>query len=309
MKRLILILATVAIFMGAAAPAVLAADPSRRDGPVLMAFNGNVTVPAGEQADVVLVTNGTATIAGDVQNVAVIHGSAVLQTGATLKNVFVADGSVTLAAGTTVSGDVRTLDATVTRDPAAVVSGEVRAVDADLVAFGLAIAPAILLLFLGFALVTIVAALALAALAARQVRSAEALIRDEPLETFLFGLGGLILVPLLAILAMVTIIGAPLGLAVLLMVWPAAAFAGYLVAGIWIGEWLLYRNSPTRPDRPYLASVLGLIVLQVAGIVPFIVPIASLFGFGAVLLLAWRTFRGPGSQPVVAPPATQPMGA
>ena len=309
MKRLFIILATVAIFIGTAAPAVLAADPSQRDRPVLMAFNGNVTVPAGEQADVVLVTNGTATIAGDVQNVAVIHGSAVLQTGATLKNVFVADGSVTLAAGTTVSGDVRTLDATVTRDPAAVVSGEVRAVDADLVAFGLAIAPAILLLFLGFALVTIVAALALAALAARQVRSAEALIRDEPLETFLFGLGGLILVPLLAILAMVTIIGAPLGLAVLLMVWPAAAFAGYLVAGIWIGEWLLYRNSPTRPDRPYLASVLGLIVLQVAGIVPFIVPIASLFGFGAVLLLAWRTFRGPGSQPVVAPPATQPMGA
>jgi hypothetical protein len=310
MKRIFLIIASVALLMGLAAPAVLAASPTAtQDKQVVLVFNGDAAVPAGEQADVVLVTNGTATIAGDVQNVVVFHGSAVVQTGATLQNVFVADGSVSLAAGTTVSGDVRTLDATVTQDPAAIVGGEVRAVDADLIAFGLAIAPAIVLFFLGFALVTIVAGLALAALAARQVRSAEALIRDEPLETFIFGLAGLIVVPLVAILAMVTIIGAPLGLALLLMVWPAAAFAGYLVAGIWIGEWLLYRNSATRPDRPYLASVLGLIVLQVAGIVPFVTPIASLFGFGAVLLLAWRTFRRPGPQAVVTPPAAQPMGA
>ena len=199
------------------------------------------------------------------------------------------------------TGDVRTLNATVTQDPAAVVSGEVRSVDADLVAFGLAIAPAIVLLFLGFALVTIVAALALAALAARQVRSAEALIREEPLETFIFGLAGLIVVPLVAILAMVTIIGAPLGFAILFMVWPAAAFAGYLVAGIWIGEWLLYRNSETRPDRPYLASVLGLIVLQVAGIVPFVgadrQPVRVRRRTAARLA---DLPRPPGSQPVVA---------
>ncbi|HLO35818.1 MAG TPA: hypothetical protein VK194_07040, partial [Candidatus Deferrimicrobium sp.] len=179
MKRLFLILATVAILIGAAAPAVLAAGPTvDRNGEVLMAFNGDVTVPTGEQADVVLVTNGTATIAGDVKDVAVFNGDAVIQTGATLQNLFVASGTVTLAAGTTVTGDVRTLNATVTQDPAAVVSGEVRAVDADLIAFGVAIAPAILLFFLGFAVVMIVAGLALAALAARQVRSAEALIRN-----------------------------------------------------------------------------------------------------------------------------------
>ena len=307
MKRLFLIIATVAILMGLAAPAVLAAGPTQPDGEVLMAFNGDITVPAGEQADAVIVTNGTATIAGQVKNVVVINGSAIL-TGATLENVFVTNGTVTLGAGTTVSGDVRTIDATVTQDPTAVVSGSVRAADADLIAFGAAIVPLIVLFMLGFALVTIVAGLALAALAARQVRSAEALISHEPAETFVFGLAGLIVVPLVAILAMVTIIGLPLGLAILLMVWPAAAFAGYLVAAIWIGEWLLYRGDTPRPERPYLASVLGLIVLLVAGIVPFVVPIASLFGFGAVLLLAWRTFMQHGATPVVTPPATQPMG-
>jgi hypothetical protein len=307
MKRIILVIATIALLMGLAAPAVLAAGPTKPAGEVLMAFNGNITVPAGEQAEAVIVTNGTATIAGQVKNVVVVSGSAVLN-GATLENVFVTNGTVTLGPGTTVSGDVRTIDATVTQDPTAVVSGSVRAADADLIAFGAAIVPLLVLFFLGFALVTIVAALALAALAARQVRNAEALISREPVETFIFGLAGLVVVPLAAILMMATIIGLPLGLAILLMVWPAAAFAGYLVAGIWIGEWLLYRGETPRPDRPYLASVLGLIVLQVAGIVPFVVPIASLFGFGAVLLLAWRTFEQHGASPVVTPPAAQPMG-
>jgi hypothetical protein len=53
-----------------------------------------------------------------------------------------------------------------------------------------------------------------------------------------------------------------------------------------------------------------LIVLQIIGLVPFVGVIASLFGFGAVLLMAWRTFRQPSTtQPAPTPPATQPMGA
>ena len=112
---------------------------------------------------------------------------------------------------------------------------------------------------LGLALVTIVSGLALAALAARQVRSAETLMNTEPVLTFVVGVAGLIVIPVVAILAMITIVGAPLGLAILLVVWPAAAVAGYLVAGIWIGEWLLERvGTRERPTRPYLAAVVGL---------------------------------------------------
>ena len=44
-----------------------------------------------------------------------------------------------------------------------------------------------------------------------------------------------------------------------------------------------------------MAAVVGLIVLQIISIVPFVGAIASLFGFGAVLLLAWRTFRQPSA--------------
>ena len=309
MKRLFLVLAAAALFFSLAAPAVLAADPTI-DGSsrVLMAFNGDIAVAPDETVDAVVVTRGTATIRGDVRSLVVIDGKAVLE-GARVESVFVAGGSLAIDATSAVTGDVRTLDATVTTDPAASIGGSITSLDRDLIAAGTILAPAIGLFLLGFALVTIVAGMALAALGARQVRTAEALISREPGTTLLVGLAGLVVIPIVAILAMITVIGAPLGLAILLVVWPAAAYAGYLVAGIWIGEWLLYRGSAERPERPYLAAVVGLVVLQILTVIPFVGAIASLFGFGAVLLMAWRTFRQPTTtQPAVTPPTTQPMG-
>jgi hypothetical protein len=308
MRRIGIVLASFVLAFGLAAP-VLAADPGRTDGPVLMGFNGDITVPAGDQADFVMVTRGTATVAGDVKTVVVIDGTATL-TGATTESVVAIGGKVTIDAASTVSGDVRTLGSTVEVDPAAHIGGSVASLDRDLVAATAVLAPIWLLFILGFVLVTVVAGLALAALAERQVRAAEQLISREAGLTLLVGLAGLVVIPAVAVLAMITVIGAPLGLAILLMVWPAAAFVGYLVAGIWIGEWLLYRGDRPRPQRPYLAAVTGLLILQVISIVPFVGPIASLFGFGAVLLLAWRVFRQPSVTPTTfTPPTTQPIGA
>src|SRR4029078_8422521 len=131
------------------------------------------------------------------------------------------------------------------------------------------VAPAFVLFMLGFALVTLVAGLALAALASRQVRSAESLISREPGQTLLVGIAGLVVIPAVAILSMITVIGAPLGLSILFVVWPAAAYAGYLVAGIFIGEWLLNRNVAERPGRPYLAAIGGVIVLEIIRLLSF----------------------------------------
>jgi hypothetical protein len=310
MKRLALVFATAVLVFGLAAPAVLAADPApAQSGPVLMAFNGDVTVPAGEHADAVFVTGGTATIQGQVRSLVVIDGQAILE-GARLESVFVTGGSLTVDATTTVTGDVRTLNTTVTVSPEATIGGTVGTLDADLIAAGAFILPAIVLFMLGFALVTLVAGLGLAALASRQVRTAEALISKQPGETLVFGIAGLFVIPIVAILAMITVIGAPLGLAILLMVWPAAAFAGYLIAAIWIGDFLLSRRGEAaQAQRPYLAATVGIVVLWIVSFVPFVGAIASLFGFGAVLLMAWRTFRQPTTiQPVVTPPTAQPMG-
>ena len=98
MRRLLLAFAAVALILGIAAPAVLAASPGfDRTDRVLMAFNGDVTVPDGQAADVVFVTNGTATIQGDVQSLFVIDGTAILQ-GARLETVVVTGGTLNIDA-------------------------------------------------------------------------------------------------------------------------------------------------------------------------------------------------------------------
>ena len=61
MRRVILFLTAAVLVLGLAAPTVLAAQPTfDHAGTVLMAFNGDVTVPAGEKADSVFVATGTA---------------------------------------------------------------------------------------------------------------------------------------------------------------------------------------------------------------------------------------------------------
>ncbi len=288
-RRVAAIVATLIVSFLFLAPAVLAADPVTHTGRVLISLQGDVTLPAGEQADVVMVTGGTATILGVVDTVVAIDGTAVLD-GAQAQTVIAVRSPVTLEAGTVVQGDVVALDSTVQKIGDAAVLGEVRGLGIDLVAVGAVLLPVVFLFYLGLALAAVVAGLLLAGLAARQVRSAEQVIADEPIKAFGVGLLGLIATPILAILAMVTIIGAPLGLAILLGVWPLVAFIGYLVAGIAIGDWVVGRMSPTVVrERPYMAAVIGILILHVLGIVPFVTPVASLFGFGAVLVLAWRT--------------------
>ena len=79
---------------------------------------------------------------------------------------------------------------------------------------------------------------------------------------------------------------------------PALFVIGYIVMGIWIGEWILGRSSPAERERPYLAAVVGLTVVGVVSIIPTVGGVISFVGFGAVMLLSWRVLRG---TPAAAP--------
>jgi hypothetical protein len=291
----------VLVALALTAPAAVAADDAlRHSGRVLIATEGDITLPAGEHANLVVVTRGTATIHGEANTVVVVDGVATL-TGARTETVFAIRSPVTVGPGSVVLGEVLKLDADVTRVGNGVITGGVRDIGLDAAGIGLFLGPALVLLYIGFAIAAIAAGLLLAALAARQVRSAERLISQEPVTTFLAGVAGVFGPILLVAGLFVTIVGAPLAVAILIGVLPAAAFGGYLVAGIWIGDWLLTRMSAQQErERPYLAAVIGLGVLQLLGIWPFFTMLASLFGYGALVLLAWRTFRGEPRAPVPA---------
>ncbi len=291
MKRIAAVTAMVAVLLVMFAPPVLAADGRWDQGEMLIAVNGPVDVPPGETLDTLVVIDGSAEISGDINTIVIAGGTATLA-DATATSVVAIDATVDLAAGTTVSGDVRTLNATVTQQPGAVVEGSVSSLDGDIAAFTLFMIPIFILLFIGLGLAAIVAALVIATFAARQIREVEALITRQPGQVLVAGIAGTVALPLLAILLMLTVIGAPIGFVVLFVLLPAAAFLGWLVAAIWVGDWLVVRIRGQRePDRPYLATVLGVIVLAAAGLLPFVSAIATLFGFGGLLLAAWRTLR------------------
>lgn len=292
MKRLFAIAASMLLAFLVITPAVFAADPALpHNGRVLISTGGDVTLPAGEHADAVIVVRGTANVAGEVNTIVVVDGAAIL-TGARTETVVAVRSPVTIGAGTVVLGDVMKLDSVVTRVGDGAIGGAVRDIGADIAGIGFVIGPALILLYAGFALATIAAGLLLAGLAARQVRAAETLISHQPVQTLVAAIAGIFLPVLLVALLAATIVGAPLGIGILLGLWPLAAFIGYLVAGIWIGDWVLARTSPaTTRERPYLAAVVGLLILEVLGILPFLPMIATLFGYGAVLFLAWQTIR------------------
>jgi hypothetical protein len=312
MKRFIGAVSAILVAFVLLVPQVFAANPLPHNGRVLISTEGDITLPAGEHADVVVVVNGVATIEGEVNTLVVVDGSATLL-GARTETIVAVRSPIELGADSVVLGEVMTFEAAVYQTGNAEVIGGVTDLATEMVGFGVAIASALLLLWLGFGLAMLVAGAVFAGLASRQVRAAETIISEEPVIALAAGIVGLFAFPIVGIALMATLIGVPLGVALLFQVWPLVAFVGYLVVGIWLGEWVLRRTSPERVrERPYLASFIGLLILGLVGLVPvlgIVSAIASLFGFGAVIVLGLRTLRGQVPQPRVAEPMPAPMSS
>ena len=296
MKQLIGFLGAILIAFMLLAQGAAAVETERalsHGGRVVISTEGDVTIPVGEHADVVVVINGTAFIRGEANTVVAVDGAVDLS-GALVETVVAVRSPVEVGAGSVVLGDVMQLESIVHQTGDAEVGGQVRDIASALIGVGAVLAPALVLVWLGFGLAVVAAGLLLAGLASRQVRSAETLITREPILTFFVGLCALVVVPLIAFALMATIVGAPLGVGILIQVLPLVAFGGYLVAGIWVGDRLLGRDPATDSRRPYAPAILGLVLLGLVGVVPvlgIVSAIASLIGFGAVVRLAWNILR------------------
>jgi hypothetical protein len=313
MRRLLIAPAALAAGLMLLAPAALAAEPMAETGRVLVSTRGDVTIPDGEQADLVVVVSGTADIQGVVNTLVVVDGTANLET-ARIETVVAVRSHVEVGNQTVVLGELKRLDSTVHQSGDVQIQGGITDLAADFTRFGAVLGPALALLWAGFVLAMVVAALLVAGLATRQVREAGRLISTEPLATGLTGLLGAIVLPIGAVLLIVTLVGAPLGAGVLFGLLPVMGFVGYVVAAIWLGEWILLRAAPgPERARPYLAAVIGVLVLEALVLVPalaVILVVASLLGFGAVIRLASQALRGtPRPYAAASRPAPAATGA
>jgi hypothetical protein len=290
MIRILSAIVALVLALFAAAPAVLAAEPWDGDEHVVFSTGGDFDLAAGQHADLLVIVSGDAKIAGDAGAVVVIDGTATF-TNAHTASILAIRSRVSLDAASAVIGDVHVIDSVIDATPSAI-TGSIKDVGSQLAGTWVFGDVARAVLYLGFVVTGLFAALVMAALASRQVREAGRFIQHEPVATVVAAFAGLLGIALAGAVAIITVIGAPLGLAVLVVALPFLLISGYLTAGIWVGDLIVSRMSPTvTRERPYLAAVVGVTVVAIVSVIPILGGLISLAGFGAVVLYLWRTFR------------------
>lgn len=289
-KRLIAIAIAALLVL---TPAVAYAQTSGDDG-LLLRIGGTVTVDADETVETLVVLDGDATVRGTVDDVVVVSGDITLD-DATVRNLTVVSGEVSLTGSTLISEDLHLVDGNLNQGVDARIAGSVY--EGGEVGFGIALGVISVLLYIGLSVAIVVLAFAIAAVAGRQSNAAGLAITSDTGAVALAALVLWVTVPIVAVLAFITVIGIPTGLMIVAMILPALAIVGYAVAGMRLGTWILYRGRPDEtPDHPYLAAFIGVGLLQLVGWIPvlgfLVATLAGLAGTGAIALLVWRGFRG-----------------
>lgn len=275
-------------------PGVALAQDSTNTDDLLLRIDGPITVSANQQYGNVVVISDNADVAGIVRHELIVVDGDANVTGTVEGNVTVIRGTLTLGSGARVNGDVNLWDSDITRASGATVQGKVNESSFDWSGWQLFALSAYIWISVTIAL--IIAGLIFAAVGGRQLMAAgELMVRQTGMSivtALIVGIG----IPILAVIAMATILGIPLGLGLLLFLIPALWFFGYLVAGTKLGAAILRQQTS---NHPYLAATLGILLLQAIGLIPFVGGfidfLAGIFGTGALVLLGWYAWRGPST--------------
>lgn len=284
----VLTLLALALIPGLTAPA------SAADRGTIVNAGGNVNLRQGDTADAIFAFGADVTVAGTVKNsILAVGGDVRLGPTAVVGTELASNDTALILVGSSV-----------TRDQGAEVTGETSNVSGswagDIWDSGVVDPIArpfqgnSLLGWLGSTIVYLLVALAIAALAPRQI----ARVRERSQHRFWSSLGWgalgtFIIVPAITILLIITIIGI-----LALLPWGLVVFATYLFGAVaiaaLIGGWLLPRLS-YRQESLILASVVGVLILRVIGLIPFagaiVVGVAWIVGFGAAFMAFWEWRR------------------
>ena len=268
-------------------------------------ITGGAVVPAGQTAGDVVVVDGTVRIDGRVTGDVISVSGPVRLNGRVDGDLIAVSDRASLGPAARVGGDLRYGDERPVLARGASVGGKISKEDwADagngwgwLSVLGWWLAVSVSTLIVGALLVW---------LAPGALYAAERAVREHLGATIGWGVAIAIGVPLLAILALVTLVGIPFGVALLLAAVPVLLLA-YATAAWIVGRRVL-RNRSTSPWAALLAGwgILRLVALiPVAGaLVGFA---ATVVGLGALTVALWqaRTPRAPAARPE-APTAGRP---
>ncbi len=249
-------------------------------------ITGGAVVPAGQTAGDVIVLDGTVTIAGRATGDVVSVSGPVRVTGRVDGDLIAVSDRATLGPRARVGGDLRYGDERPVLARGARVGGDVNNEDWADAANGWGWV-SLIGWWLAVSVSTLVVGALLVFLAPGALYAAERAVREHLGATVLWGVAIAVGVPLLAVLALVTLVGIPFGIALLLGAVPV------LVVAYATSAWLLGRRVlRTRSTSPWAALLAGWAILRVLALIPvaggLVGLAATVVGLGALAVALWR---------------------
>ncbi|HEV7773443.1 MAG TPA: polymer-forming cytoskeletal protein [Conexibacter sp.] len=295
-RRLALLAVAVAIaalfFLGVGAGHASADDQ--------IVITGGVVVPVGQTAGDVIAFDGPVRIAGHATGDVVAVSGPVRITGRVDGDVAAVSDRAFLAPTARVGGDLLYGDERPVVAQGARVDGSIKDKNwADTLSspgWGLA-GP--LVWWLAVTVSTLLVGVLLVLLAPRMLAAAERSAREHLWPAVGWGVLVAIAVPIVAILALITLVGIPFGVALLLALVPVMLVAYVTCA------WIIGRRLLKEGVSPWLALLAGWGVLRVLALIPVVGVlvglVATVIGLGSLVVALWHA-RGP-AEPVSAPDA------
>lgn len=286
-RALTTVLMAVLVFLGLAgtahaAEAQAATDESR------VVLSGRVDVAADETVRDVVVMHGSVTVDGTVDGSVIVLDGPVAVRGEVTRDVIVLNGAVVVADGARIGHDLVT-----PRGPqvaaGATIDGAVRRVRTDWGLRGLGVSW--FWSWLAISASTLALGLLLVVLAPRAADAALHTVRTRPGHAAMGALVVAVGLPALAVIAILTVVGIPFGVGLLL------AFAMLYAVGYVATAWMVGRLVRPRTTSQLEPFVIGWVIVRAIAVVPFLegllwFPGAAL-GLGALCAAAWEARRAP----------------
>lgn len=301
-SRSTLLIAGTAIVLFVLASPAFAQDASDDADQIVM--TGHLNVAADETVDSAVIFNGPAVVDGTVRDSLVVLNGDAEVTGTVRQDVVVLNGDLVIRSGAEVGGDLVT-QSTPTVEDGATVRGDQKSVATefkfDEIGFG-----GRFLWWVAYSASVLILGMLLLVFAPQLFPLVREAARSRLGSSIGWGAALFFLLPIASILLLITVVGLPLGIFLLL----ALAFIytlGYTVATLAVGN-LIMRTSTSR----FVVFLVGWVALRLLALIPVIGGLlwflACVWGLGLLAVaIHHRPTAAPASAMPPMPPA--PVGA
>jgi hypothetical protein len=291
-RRRLLVLVSCVWLISGASPAL--AQNGGGGENELVVLTGRVQVSEDETVGGVVIFDGPARVDGVVEGDVVAFNGRITVTGTVEGDVVAFNGRAVVEQGAQIGGDVESRTRALV-SPGADVQGEVGGLDFRFVDD--AIAAARFGVWLAISVSALLLALVFVLLFPRGADSVALAGVSRTGASIGWGVALFFGIPIVSVLLLVTLVGIPLGIGLLLAIAPLYSL-GYTIAAYFLG-----RRIVGPPRSRVLAALAGVAILRAVALVPILGGltwfVATVFGLG-LLAVAARGRRGPEPTPQLA---------